>query len=451
MSNIITQFMVDNVVHDIGADAKNVAYNEYISVKTQLENHNTQIVNMANDKANTKDVYNKNEAYNKEEIDNMIGNGTIIINQGGKQKGIFTTNQNKSVTINLDAGSGVSDADAVIENSLTVNGKLVLNDYKPSNTFSITQILDFKEQVSDFNLQLNEDEWGGLLPENFIYTNFNGTTTRYSYYIDYSFSDESITNTIFERLKINHYYLLTEDMGRSVNFIATPIKNSGFSGLRIFTSQKITYQATFDVQYEILMTPTQKGTLIQGQYANEENIEKYAHVVGGGTSDSDRKNIHTLDWDGNAYFASDVNFSLPSVNEIIIKNNEMHPSELSSPSWNYSDEGFITENNKTYHYKYSEKVFINNKSEDFLIVDRYYEAKIVSSYASNDILVYVESYENDMNTPFFSIKLYANESGIDPSQFTLILYDKDSIIVSLSNIITDLQSRIAALEAKINS
>ena len=31
-----------------------------------------------------------------------------------------------------------------------------------------------------------------------------------------------------------------------------------------------------------------------------------AHVVGGGTSAFERKNIHTLDWNGNAWFAGDV-------------------------------------------------------------------------------------------------------------------------------------------------
>lgn len=31
-----------------------------------------------------------------------------------------------------------------------------------------------------------------------------------------------------------------------------------------------------------------------------------AHMVGGGTNDKNRKNIHTLDWDGNAWFGGDV-------------------------------------------------------------------------------------------------------------------------------------------------
>ena len=33
---------------------------------------------------------------------------------------------------------------------------------------------------------------------------------------------------------------------------------------------------------------------------------KYVEVVGNGTSDTERSNIHTLDWDGNAWFAGDV-------------------------------------------------------------------------------------------------------------------------------------------------
>ena len=44
---------------------------------------------------------------------------------------------------------------------------------------------------------------------------------------------------------------------------------------------------------------------VQGKY-NVGN-SSYAHIVGGGTSDTDRKNIHTLDWNGNAVYSGDVN------------------------------------------------------------------------------------------------------------------------------------------------
>lgn len=42
---------------------------------------------------------------------------------------------------------------------------------------------------------------------------------------------------------------------------------------------------------------------VQGKYNVEDTEKKYAHIVGGGTSDTYRKNIHTLDWQGNAVFA----------------------------------------------------------------------------------------------------------------------------------------------------
>lgn len=45
---------------------------------------------------------------------------------------------------------------------------------------------------------------------------------------------------------------------------------------------------------------------VQGKYNVIEGSYKYAHIVGGGISEDTRKNIHTLDWDGNAEYAGDV-------------------------------------------------------------------------------------------------------------------------------------------------
>lgn len=45
---------------------------------------------------------------------------------------------------------------------------------------------------------------------------------------------------------------------------------------------------------------------VQGKYNVEDTKNEFAHIVGGGTSDTERKNIHTLDWLGNAIFAGDV-------------------------------------------------------------------------------------------------------------------------------------------------
>ena len=44
----------------------------------------------------------------------------------------------------------------------------------------------------------------------------------------------------------------------------------------------------------------------QGKYNIEDSSSTYSHIVGNGKSDKNRSNAHTLDWDGNAWFAGDV-------------------------------------------------------------------------------------------------------------------------------------------------
>ena len=54
------------------------------------------------------------------------------------------------------------------------------------------------------------------------------------------------------------------------------------------------------------------ATHVQGKYNVVQQVNgpnyygKYCHIVGNGTSDTARSNAHTLDWDGNAWFAGDV-------------------------------------------------------------------------------------------------------------------------------------------------
>lgn len=45
---------------------------------------------------------------------------------------------------------------------------------------------------------------------------------------------------------------------------------------------------------------------VQGKYNIVDEADTYAHIVGNGTSNSSRKNAHTVDWKGNANFAGDV-------------------------------------------------------------------------------------------------------------------------------------------------
>ena len=44
----------------------------------------------------------------------------------------------------------------------------------------------------------------------------------------------------------------------------------------------------------------------EGKYNIEDTANKYAHIVGNGTSITSRSNAHTLDWSGNAWFAGTI-------------------------------------------------------------------------------------------------------------------------------------------------
>ena len=45
---------------------------------------------------------------------------------------------------------------------------------------------------------------------------------------------------------------------------------------------------------------------VQGKYNIKDMSHKYAHIVGNGTTKDDRSNAHTIDWDGNAWFAGEI-------------------------------------------------------------------------------------------------------------------------------------------------
>ena len=45
---------------------------------------------------------------------------------------------------------------------------------------------------------------------------------------------------------------------------------------------------------------------VQGKYNIEDKNRKYAHIVGNGAGDAKRSNAHTLDWEGNGWYAGQV-------------------------------------------------------------------------------------------------------------------------------------------------
>ena len=45
---------------------------------------------------------------------------------------------------------------------------------------------------------------------------------------------------------------------------------------------------------------------VQGRWSVEDSNNVYAHIIGGGAGKTNRKNIHTVDWDGNAWYDGNI-------------------------------------------------------------------------------------------------------------------------------------------------
>lgn len=53
-------------------------------------------------------------------------------------------------------------------------------------------------------------------------------------------------------------------------------------------------------------TKAASGQHVQGKFNIVDGSGVYAHIVGNGEADNKRSNAHTLDWDGNAWFAGSI-------------------------------------------------------------------------------------------------------------------------------------------------
>lgn len=62
---------------------------------------------------------------------------------------------------------------------------------------------------------------------------------------------------------------------------------------------------------------------VQGKYNIDDNSNTYAHIVGNGTSDVARSNAHTLDWNGNAWYAGSVSAGTTAAPAAVVNDNDL--------------------------------------------------------------------------------------------------------------------------------
>lgn len=78
----------------------------------------------------------------------------------------------------------------------------------------------------------------------------------------------------------------------------------------------------------------------QGKYNIDDTENKYAHIVGNGKSDTERSNAHTLDWNGNAWFAESVEAPTIYTNQVVLlsPNNKKFALKVNDDGTLYTEE-----------------------------------------------------------------------------------------------------------------
>ena len=130
-------------------------------------------------------------------------------------------------------------------------------------------------------------------------SNLTGSTSNH--YRGYIYFASTDSNDIYDNI-----LLVREDGTVTIYYNNNEIYNQRtWFGTTVYPSCDIGIsEADTGTGVDSYTTPDLTATHVQGKYSYVDN--SYAHIVGGGTSDSDRKNIHTLDWSGNAEYLGDV-------------------------------------------------------------------------------------------------------------------------------------------------
>lgn len=79
---------------------------------------------------------------------------------------------------------------------------------------------------------------------------------------------------------------------------------------------------------------------VQGKYNIEDKDRKYAHIVGNGAGDAKRSNAHTLDWEGNAWFAGKLSQEgTPTENKDLTTKKYVDDKVASLPQLSFNEAG----------------------------------------------------------------------------------------------------------------
>lgn len=192
---------------------------------------------------------------------------------------------------------------------------------------------------------------------------------------------------------------------------------------------------------------------VQGKYNIEDTANKYAHIVGNGTDNSTRSNAHTLDWNGNGWYAGKLSQEgTPTEDKDLVIKKYVDDSRDNLVSNIYGNNIYnfqITEDefNSLRNLLYNDgnnKIALNSISSDTLntIIGSHtwynaisFNKKIilkVKSTGSGGLVVYTKGESTDGHVNYTLLSLKSNESNIVTiSHTSFIEYNYNDKIINL--------------------
>ena len=192
---------------------------------------------------------------------------------------------------------------------------------------------------------------------------------------------------------------------------------------------------------------------VQGKYNIEDKSNKYAHIVGNGKSGMERSNAHTLDWEGNAWYAGKLSQEgTPTEDKDLATKKYVDDSRDNLVSSIYGNNIYnfqITEDefNSLCNLLYNDgnnKIALNSISSDTLntIIGSHtwynaisFNKKIilkVKSTGSGGLVVYTKGESADGHVNYTLLSLKSNESNIVTiSHTSFIEYNYNDKITNL--------------------
>ena len=127
---------------------------------------------------------------------------------------------------------------------------------------------------------------------------------------------------------------------------------------------------------------------VQGRLNVEDTESKYAHIIGNGTSDSARSNAHTLDWNGNAWFAGNVSINGTPVNDNDLVNKQYVDALLVNNTIMNIEVDDLSGDNNIYvlDCKYQRVEMVNNANIIFPEVDGFTEIHLYFNPTENLVI-----------------------------------------------------------------